>query len=126
MRGCKPDGSCKRLWTDLTTKRLYVTGGLGPAARNEGFTADYDLPNDSAYAETCAAVGLIFWAHRMLLVERDAQYADIMELALYNGALSGLSLDGEHFFYDNPLASRGEHRRWTWHRCPAALLISGG
>ena len=110
--------ACKRLWTDLTTKRLYVTGGLGPAARNEGFTADYDLPNESAYAETCAAVGLIFWAHRMLLVERDAQYADIMELALYNGALSGLSLDGEHFFYDNPLASRGEHRRWTWHRCP--------
>jgi uncharacterized protein len=110
--------ACKRLWTDLTTKRLYVTGGLGPAARNEGFTADYDLPNETAYAETCAAVGLIFWAHRMLLVERDAHYADIMELALYNGALSGLSLDGEHFFYDNPLASRGEHRRWTWHRCP--------
>ena len=110
--------ACKRLWTDLTTKRLYVTGGLGPSARNEGFTADYDLPNETAYAETCAAVGLIFWAHRMLLVERDARYADMMELALYNGALSGLSLDGEHFFYDNPLASRGEHRRWTWHRCP--------
>ena len=110
--------ACKSLWADLTTKRLYVTGGLGPSARNEGFTADYDLPNDTAYAETCAAVGLIFWAHRMLLVERDARYADMMELALYNGALSGLSLDGEHFFYDNPLASRGEHRRWTWHRCP--------
>ena len=99
-------------------KRLYITGGLGPSARNEGFTADYDLPNDTAYAETCAAVGLIFWAHRMLLVERDGRYGDMMELALYNGALSGLSLDGEHFFYDNPLASRGEHRRWTWHRCP--------
>jgi DUF1680 family protein len=110
--------ACKTLWADLTTKRLYVTGGLGPSARNEGFTADYDLPNETAYAETCAAVGLIFWAHRMLLVERDARYADMMELALYNGALSGLSLDGEHFFYDNPLASRGAHRRWTWHRCP--------
>ena len=110
--------ACKTLWADLTTKRLYVTGGLGPSARNEGFTADYDLPNETAYAETCAAVGLIFWAHRMLLVERDARYADMMELALYNGALSGLSLDGEQFFYDNPLASRGEHRRWTWHRCP--------
>jgi len=110
--------ACKTLWTDLTTKRLYVTGGMGPSARNEGFTADYDLPNETAYAETCAAVGLIFWAHRMLLVERDARYADAMELALYNGALSGLSLDGEHFFYDNPLASRGGHRRWTWHRCP--------
>jgi DUF1680 family protein len=110
--------ACRTLWRDVTTKRLYVTGGLGPSARNEGFTADYDLPNETAYAETCAAVGLIFWAHRMLLVERDARYADVMELALYNGALSGLSLDGERFFYDNPLASRGGHRRWTWHRCP--------
>lgn len=110
--------ACKSLWADLTTKRLYVTGGLGPSERNEGFTADYDLPNETAYAETCAAVGLIFWAHRMLLVERDGHYADMMELALYNGALSGLSLDGQRFFYDNPLASRGGHGRWTWHRCP--------
>ncbi len=110
--------ACRTLWADLTTKRLYVTGGLGPSARNEGFTADYDLPNETAYAETCAAVGLVFWAHRMLLVERDARYADMMEQALYNGAASGLAQDGEHFFYDNPLASRGEHRRWTWHRCP--------
>lgn len=110
--------ACETLWADLTTKRLYVTGGLGPSARNEGFTADYDLPNETAYAETCAAVGLIFWAHRMLLVTHDRRYADMMELALYNGALAGLSLDGEHFFYDNPLASRGGHRRWTWHRCP--------
>ncbi len=110
--------ACQRLWTDLTTKRLYVTGGLGPSARNEGFTADYDLPNETAYAETCAAVGLVFWAHRMLLTECDGRYADMLELALYNGALSGLSVDGRQFFYDNPLASRGDHRRWTWHRCP--------
>jgi DUF1680 family protein len=110
--------ACKTLWSDLTTRRLYVTGGLGPSWRNEGFTADYDLPNETAYAETCAAVGLVFWAHRMLLVERDARYADMMELALYNGALVGLSLDGERYFYDNPLASRGGHKRWTWHRCP--------
>ena len=110
--------ACKTLWDDLTTKRLYVTGGLGPSARNEGFTTDYDLPNETGYAETCAAIGLIFWAHRLLLIERDARYADMMELALYNGALSGLALDGEHFFYENPLASRGGHRRWTWHRCP--------
>jgi hypothetical protein len=110
--------ACEALWTDLTTRRLYVTGGLGPSARNEGFTTDYDLPNESAYAETCAAVGLVFWAHRMALAQRDGRYADAMELALYNGAQSGLALDGEHFFYDNPLASRGGHRRWTWHRCP--------
>jgi hypothetical protein len=110
--------ACRHLWRDLTTRRLYVTGGLGPSAGNEGFTTDYDLPNETAYAETCAAVGLVFWAHRMTLLEGDARYADVMEQALYNGALSGLSLDGERFFYDNPLASRGEHHRWTWHRCP--------
>ena len=110
--------ACRRLWADLTDKRLYVTGGLGPGEHNEGFTTDYDLPNETAYAETCASVGLIFWAHRMLLLESDGRYADVMELALYNGALSGLSLDGERFFYDNPLASRGNHHRWTWHRCP--------
>ncbi len=110
--------ACKTLWTDVISKRLYVTGGLGPSERNEGFTAAYDLPNETAYAETCAAVGLIFWAHRMLLAEHDGGYADVMELALYNGALAGLSLDGARYFYDNPLASRGGHRRWTWHRCP--------
>jgi DUF1680 family protein len=110
--------ACKRLWNDLVSKRLYVTGGLGPSARNEGFTTDYDLPNETAYAETCASVGLIFWAHRLMQIDRDARYADIMELALYNNALSGLALDGEHFFYDNPLASRGGHHRWQWHRCP--------
>ena len=75
-------------------KRLYVTGGLGPSLANEGFTADYDLPNETAYAETCASVGLVFWAHRMALLERDGRYADVMEQALYNNALSGLSLDG--------------------------------
>jgi DUF1680 family protein len=120
------------LWDDLVTKRLYVTGGLGPSADNEGFTSDYDLPNETAYAETCAAVGLVFWASRMLGFGADTRYADIMELALYNGALSGVSLDGTRFFYENPLESRGGHHRWTWHRCPccppniARLIASVG
>lgn len=108
----------KILWDDLTTKQMYVTGGIGPAASNEGFTDYYDLPNHNAYAETCAAVGLIMWASRMLGRGPDRLYADIMEQALYNGALSGLAADGATFFYDNPLESNGNHHRWTWHRCP--------
>jgi uncharacterized protein len=106
------------LWADLTGKQMYVTGGIGPAAANEGFTDYYDLPNESAYAETCASVGLVFWASRMLGRGPDRRYADIMEQALYNGAISGLSSDGKTFFYENPLESAGKHHRWTWHRCP--------
>ena len=120
------------LWDDLTAKQMYVTGGIGPAASNEGFTDYYDLPNESAYAETCASVGLVFWANRMLGRGPDRRYADIMEQALYNGAMSGLSLDGKTFFYENPLESAGKHHRWTWHHCPccppniARLLASIG
>ncbi|MCA1407642.1 glycoside hydrolase family 127 protein [Ensifer sp. IC3342] len=106
------------LWDDLTTKQMYVTGGLGPAASNEGFTDYYDLPNESAYAETCASVGLVFWASRMLGRGPNRRYADIMEQALYNGAMAGLSLDGKTFFYENPLESAGKHHRWVWHHCP--------
>jgi len=116
------DGGLKaaldRLWTDLTSKRLYVTGGLGPSADNEGFTADYDLPNETSYAETCAAVGLVFWSSRMLEMGPNARYGDVMELALYNGAISGLSLDGSLFFYENPLESRGAHHRWKMASLP--------
>ncbi|HEY9009627.1 MAG TPA: beta-L-arabinofuranosidase domain-containing protein [Devosia sp.] len=106
------------LWADLTQKQMYVTGGIGPAAANEGFTDYYDLPNDTAYAETCASVGLVFWASRMLGRSPNRRYADIMEQALYNGAISGLSTDGKTFFYENPLESTGDHHRWTWHPCP--------
>ncbi|MGC9360702.1 MAG: glycoside hydrolase family 127 protein [Anaerolineae bacterium] len=91
------------LWRNVTERRMYVTGGVGSAHHGERFTFDYHLPNDTAYAETCAAIGLVFWAHRMLQAHADGAYADVMERALYNGVLSGVSLDGRQFFYVNPL-----------------------
>jgi DUF1680 family protein len=114
--------ACEALWRDVTTAQMYVTGGLGPRESNEGFTEPYDLPNETAYAETCASVALIFWAHRMLHLDLDGRYADVMELALFNGALTGLSRDGTHYFYSNPLESRGQHRRWDWHVCPCCTM----
>lgn len=95
--------SLERLWQDVTTKKMYITGAIGTQAHGECFSEGYDLPNDRAYAETCAAIGLIFWAKRMLLLEEKSEFADVMELALYNGALSGMSTDGKHYFYVNPL-----------------------
>ena len=106
------------LWDDLTGRQMYLTGGIGPAASNEGFTAAYDLPNATAYAETCASIGLAFWASRMLGRGPDRRFGDILERALYNGALAGLSQDGTTFFYENPLESHGNHHRWIWHHCP--------
>ncbi len=114
--------TCETLWDDITTKRMYVTGGFGPSASNEGFTTDYDLPNDTAYAETCASVAMIFWASRMLNMNLDGRYADTLELALYNTVLAGLSRDGEHYFYDNKLESDGNHQRWEWHPCPCCTM----
>jgi DUF1680 family protein len=123
--------TCQRLWDDLCQTKLYVTGGIGSAADNEGFTADFDLPNEKAYAETCASIGLFLFAHRMIHLDLRSCYADVMETALYNNILSGLGLDGKSFFYENPLASRGSHRRvaWPWW-CPccppnlARLILS--
>lgn len=109
--------SCEHLWQHLASTRMYLTGGLGSSADNEGVTADYDLPNAAAYAETCAAIGLVFWSHRMLQLNTDGRYADVLERALYNGVLSGLSLDGSSFFYENPLESHGDHHRQAWYRC---------
>src|SRR5574337_37392 len=114
--------ACEALWRDVTTAQMYVTGGLGPKETNEGFTEPYDLPNETAYAETCASVALVFWAQRMLHLDLDGAYADVMELALFNGALTGLSRDGAHYFYSNPLESRGQHRRWAWHVCPCCTM----
>ncbi len=122
----------QRLWDNLSTTRLYITGGLGSSRHNEGFTTSYDLPNETAYAETCAAIGFVFWNHRMLQLDCAARYADMLERSLYNGVLSGVSLDGHKFFYENPLASLGRHHREHWFRvacCPpniARLLASLG
>lgn len=110
--------TCEHLWQHLTTKRMYVTGGIGTSDQNEGFTSDYDLPNESAYAETCAAIGLIFWAQRILQLDCNRRYTDILELALYNSVLSAISSDGQLFFYENPLASSGHHHRQPWFPCP--------
>ena len=114
--------ACETLWDDVMVTKMYVTAGLGPSAHNEGFTYDYDLPNQTAYAETCASVALIFWAQRMLHLDLDGKYADMLELALFNGALSGLSRDGEHYFYMNPLESNGSANRWDWHTCPCCTM----
>ncbi len=95
--------ACRRLWENLTRRQMYITGGIGSAEQGEAFTFDFDLPNDTAYTETCAAIGLVFWAHRMLHLDMDREYADAMERALYNGVLSGIALDGKSYFYVNPL-----------------------
>ncbi|MCP8887355.1 glycoside hydrolase family 127 protein [Devosia ureilytica] len=114
--------ACEVLWDDVMETKMYVTAGLGPSAHNEGFTHDFDLPNQTAYAETCASVALIFWAQRMLHLDLDGKYGDILELAMFNGALSGLSRDGEHYFYANPLESDGTPTRWEWHTCPCCTM----
>lgn len=105
------------VWHDIIDRRMYLTGGIGPSAKNEGFTVPYDLPNDSAYAETCAAVGMALWNHRMFLMSGDGKYVDVLEREVYNGLLSGVSLTGDRFFYVNPLGSVGKHHRVPWFDC---------
>ncbi|OGV73941.1 MAG: hypothetical protein A3K19_23000 [Lentisphaerae bacterium RIFOXYB12_FULL_65_16] len=122
--------ACQIMWNHLHNRMLYITGGIGSTQHGEAFTFDYDLPNDIAYCETCAAIGLVFWNHRMLQIDGDAKYADAMERALYNGTISGVSLDGKKFFYANRLASDPEvikrtggvqhhfpHDRQEWFGC---------
>ena len=112
----------QKVWEDVVYRNMYITGGIGSAGDNEGFTKDYDLPNEDAYCETCASVGMVLWNQRMCQLTGDSKYIDVLERSLYNGALDGLSLSGDHFFYDNVLASNGQHQRREWFGtacCPA-------
>ncbi|MBF9254061.1 glycoside hydrolase family 127 protein [Pontibacter sp. 172403-2] len=114
----------KDVWEDVVYRNMYITGGIGSSGRNEGFSKDYDLPNQQAYCETCASVGMVFWNQRMNTLTGDSKYADILERSLYNGALDGLSLSGDRFFYGNPLASVGNNQRSEWFGtacCPANI-----
>ncbi|GBC89461.1 Non-reducing end beta-L-arabinofuranosidase [bacterium HR14] len=106
-----------RVWENTISRRTYITGGIGNEARHEGFTRDYELPNRTAYQETCASIALIFWAHRMGLLLEEARFFDALERALYNGALAGIALDGKNFYYVNPLESDGTHHRRPWYAC---------
>jgi uncharacterized protein len=106
-----------RLWKNMTTRRMYVSGGLGSRHEGEAFGKDFELPNERAYAETCAAIGSVMWNWRMLGLEGEARYADLIEHTLYNAVLPGLSLDGQNYFYQNPLANDGSHRRQPWFGC---------
>jgi uncharacterized protein len=110
--------TCDRLWDNLINKRMYLTGGIGPSRHNEGFTTDYDLPDETAYAETCATIGLIMWNQRLLQFAGERRFADVMERGLYNGFLSGVTLDGTKFYYENPLSSAGDHHHQEWYMCP--------
>jgi DUF1680 family protein len=104
----------KQIWEDVVYRNMYITGGIGSSGRNEGFSIDYDLPNENAYCETCASVGMVLWNHRMNLLTGDSKYIDVLERSLYNGALDGLSLKGDRFFYGNPLASTSNYSRSEW------------
>lgn len=112
------------LWDDVVNRKMYITGGIGTGQHDdEGFGDPYLLPNDTAYCESCAAIAHVLWQHRMNLLKADAKYADMMELALYNGVLSGISISGDKFFYQNPLASGGAQRSsWIGLACCPANL----
>jgi DUF1680 family protein len=102
------------IWENTVGKKLYITGGIGASGSGEAFGKHYELPNMTAYNETCASVGMDFWAHRLFLLHGDAKYIDVMERTLYNGLISGVSLEGKTFFYPNPLESNGQHERSAW------------
>ncbi|HSK11766.1 MAG TPA: beta-L-arabinofuranosidase domain-containing protein, partial [Phnomibacter sp.] len=117
------------IWDDVVGRNMYITGGIGAQGKNEGFGEDFVLPNETAYCETCASVGMVFWNQRMHMLTGASKYIDVLERSLYNGALDGLSLSGDRFFYGNPLASFGTHARREWFGtacCPGniARLVS--
>jgi len=114
-----------RKWTNIVGRKLYLTGGLGHSRHSEGFAADYDLPNDIAYCETCAAIANMFWQQRLFLASGDGAYIDVLEQSLYNNVLAGVSFSGDRFFYVNPLAADGRSgfnqglaERFAWTGCP--------
>lgn len=104
-------------WTHMTSRRMYISGGLGARHEGESFGNDFELPNERAYTETCAAIGSMMWNYRMLSATGNARYADLMEWTLFNGLLPGWSLDGKRYFYVNPLADSGGHHRQDWYEC---------
>ncbi len=106
-----------RIWENIVSKKLYLTGGVGARHDGEAFGANYELPNLSSYCETCAAIGNVYTNYRMFLLHGDAKYIDVLERTLYNGVISGVSLDGGAFFYPNPLESDGRHKRQPWFGC---------
>ena len=106
-----------RIWENIVTRKLYLTGGVGARHAGEAFGEDYELPNLTSYCETCAAIGNVYTNYRMFLLHGDAKYIDVLERTLYNGVISGVSLDGGAFFYPNPLESDGRHQREPWFGC---------
>lgn len=106
-----------RLWTNVVSRKMYITGGIGSRSGGESFGDDYELPNATAYAETCASIANALWNHRMFLLTGEGRYIDVLERVMYNGILSGVSLTGDRFFYTNPLESHGQHARSPWFTC---------
>ncbi len=106
-----------RIWDNIVNKKYYITGGIGATHKGEAFDANYVLPNEEAYCETCAAIGNVYVNHRLFLLHGDAKYYDVVERTLYNGLIAGMSIDGGKFFYPNPLASEGNYERQPWFGC---------
>ncbi|MDR2914589.1 MAG: glycoside hydrolase family 127 protein [Tannerella sp.] len=107
----------KCVWDNMAGKKLYIIGGIGSRPQGEGFGPDYELNNFNNYCETCASIANVYWNHRMFLATGEAKYSDVVERALYNGVIAGVSLSGDKFFYDNPMASHGVHEREEWFGC---------